>query len=98
MARVSPTEVTYINRWNERTSATRCGGLSLVLVTLGTIGSAEGGAPLSPPSEALPGIATYLPIQHIGGPALRDGWSVLEYSTLMGHEAYLIKLAKPVRT
>ena len=86
-----------INRWNERTSATRCGGLSPVLVTLGTIGSAEGGASLSPPSEALPGIATYLPIQHIGGPALRGGWSVLDYSTLMGHEAYLIKLAEPVR-
>src|ERR1039457_6019463 len=86
-----------VNRWNERTSATRCGGLSPVLVTLGTIGSAEGGAPLSPPSEALPDIATHLPIQHIGGPALRSGCSVLDYSTLMGHEAYLIKLAEPVR-
>ena len=35
-----------INRWNERRSATRCGGVSLVLVTLGTIGSAEGGYPI----------------------------------------------------
>jgi hypothetical protein len=35
-----------INRWNERRSASRCGGLSLVLVTLGTIGSAEGGYPI----------------------------------------------------
>src|SRR5271166_4440265 len=62
-----------INRWNERTNASRSGGLSLGLITLGTIGSAE-----------------------------QDGWSVLDYSTLMGleplsHETYLIKLAKPVR-
>jgi len=44
-----------INRWNERTSATRCGGLSLVLVTLGTItnfGSAR--SPMPVPSSVPP--------------------------------------------